>query len=137
MQSRMNSSSHVSRLIGKFAFPLLGEYSGLLVECWFLSGRFSLFHLLMLCIDFSHARPFESKLSWLSLNRKVHFFTFSVALQLYYSRCKGTTLALRFSNAWQEIFHFSAINFIRCAVIWSFGHLVKIENGLSKSATII
>ena len=38
---------------------------------------------LMLCIDFPHARPFESKLSWLSLNRKVlnisisHFLIFS------------------------------------------------------------
>ena len=56
---------------------------------------FSLLHLftlspLMPCIDFPHARPFENKFSWLSLNRKVHLspFPFLIFPAAFYVLCQ-------------------------------------------------
>ena len=94
-QSRMNSSSHVSRLIGKFTFPLLGEYSGLLVECWFLSGRFSLFHF----FTFS---PFRWRCSWIIHDAKVQHW-----------HCGSRMLGRKFFIFLQKIIR-----------VRSFGHLV-------------
>ena len=120
--------------------PLFGEHS-----VWWMDGTAS-------------AKPNEFELSCLSLNRKVRFsitwrvfritrwvlvfkwqvFTFSPFrwrcsciihdAKVQHWHCGSRMLGRKF---------FILQKNIKGAVIWSFGHLVKIENGLSKSATII